>query len=241
MIDHDLPQYTITIDYVLRGLLKTDFEHTLTMEEIQKARPLLFDFDYGISDEQRIFFETSFLLHFMYREIAVTPLQRWKQYLMEYCFTNYAYIESVMETAKEKVNYLKPFNYDENSTSDRTIKDTQENVGNGTMKVNGKTVSNDNETQITSAFPQATLNDMDYASGSSETETSGTVNTDNATESNSSQLNKRDGSDVNVLTIHKEGNTSKSYGEIMKEFYLYNTTITGKIWSSMAYLFFSVY
>ena len=43
MINHSLPQYTITIDYIIRGLLNTDFEHTLTDAEIKVCMSLLFD------------------------------------------------------------------------------------------------------------------------------------------------------------------------------------------------------
>lgn len=241
MINHDLPDYTITIDYIIRGLLNTDFEHTITYDEIQKVRPLLFTFDYPLSDKYKFFFESAFIMHFMYREIAVTPLSRWKTYLMEYCFNNSAYIESVLQTAEEKVNYLKPFTYHEESLSDRNIEDQQTSQSDTTTDSTGTNKNNDKTTQITSTFPQATLGNYDYASGSLEDESINQSETENNSKISGRNENTRTGKDTNRLTIDKEGNTSKSYGELMREFYLYNTTITGKLWSSMSYLFFSVY
>ena len=77
MINHSLPQYTITIDYIIRGLLNTDFEHSLTDNEIKEALPLIFDFDYGIDSQYKMFFEYSFIRHYLFMEIDVSQIDSW--------------------------------------------------------------------------------------------------------------------------------------------------------------------
>lgn len=166
MINHSLPQYTITIDYIIRGLLHTDFEHTLTDAEIKEALPLIFDFDYGIDTQYKMFFEYSFIRHYLFREIAVTPLERWKQYLQEFCFANYKYIEVVCKAAQTDFNPLVTFSYAEDGVSNRKTNEQSNSTGN----TENETTNTGAGQEVNSAFPQATLNDMDYASGATQSE-----------------------------------------------------------------------
>lgn len=233
MINHSLPQYTITIDYIIRGLLNTDFEHTLTDAEIKEALPLIFDFDYGIDSQYKMFFEYSFIRHYLFREIAVTPLERWKQYLQEFCFANYKYIEVVCKAAQTNFNPLETFSYTEDGVSNRKTNEQSNSTGN----TNNKTTNKGTGKEVNSAFPQATLNDMDYASGATQTE-----NNDSSQSSGTNKINaKRDTKDDYTNHIERKGNQGISVSELLKSFYLNGFPLMSALYKSANYLFFSVY
>lgn len=225
MINHSLPQYTITIDYIIRGLLHTDFEHTLTDAEIKEALPLIFDFDYGIDTQYKMFFEYSFIRHYLFREIAVTPFERWKQYLQEFCYANYKYIETICKTAEYEFNPLISFDYTEDGTSKRKLNETSDSTG--------KNERTGNSTEVNSAFPQATLNEMDYASGSTQVQTSDSGK-------NTMQA-KRDTEDDYTNHIERKGNQGTNISDLMKSFYLNGFPLMLALYKSANYLFFSIY
>lgn len=225
MINHSLPQYTITIDYIIRGLLNTDFEHTLTDSEIKEALPLIFDFDYGIDSQYKMFFEYSFIRHYLFREIAVTPFERWKQYLQEFCYANYKYIESICKSAQKEIEPLISFNYTEDGTSNRKLSEASDSTG-----TNERT---GDSTEVNSAFPQATLNEMDYASGSTQVQTSDSGK-------NTMQA-KRDTEDDYTNHIERKGNQGLSVSEMLKSFYLNGFPLMSVLYKSANYLFFSIY
>lgn len=233
MINHSLPQYTITIDYIIRGLLNTDFEHTLTDKEIKEALPLIFDFDYGIDTQYKMFFEYSFIRHYLFREIAVTPLERWKQYLQEFCYANYKYIDVVCKAAQTDFNPLETFSYTEDGVSNRKTNEQSNSTGN----TENETTNTGAGQEVNSAFPQATLNDMDYASGATQTE-----NNDHSQSSGTNTINaERDATDDYTNHIERKGNQGISVSELLKSFYLNGFPLMSALYKSANYLFFSVY
>lgn len=272
MINHSLPQYTITIDYIIRGLLHTDFEHTLTDAEIKEALPLLFNFNYGDFNE-RSFFEYAFVRHFLYREIAVTPYERWKNYLEEFCYSNSKYIESICKTALKDVDLLTTIDYYESGANTYKRNESVDNTSNLNSKTNStsniknygettgtqttNTTNESNTTEIQSTFPQATLNSMDYASGSNQRnadDTTDTTTTSNDTTNDTSESNvntdstsdtkantARDISDKSDTTLTRRGREGVSYASLMGEFYQSGYPIMRKLFEEASYLFFSIY
>ena len=245
MINHSLPQYTITIDYIIRGLLNTDFEHTLTDAEIKEALPLIFDFDYGIDSQYKMFFEYSFIRHYLFREIAVTPFERWKQYLQEFCYANYKYIEVVCKAAQTDFNPLETFSYTEDGVSNRKTNEQSNSTGNTENETTNTGAGQEVNSEVNSAFPQATLNDMDYASGATQSERQSERQSESNDHSQSSGTNtinaERDATDDYTNHIERKGNQGVSYSDLLSGFYRNSLPLMWKLYHSAAYLFFSVY
>ena len=88
-------------------------------------------------------------------------------------------------------------------------------------------------TEVNSAFPQATLNEMDYASGSTQVQTSDSGK-------NTMQA-KRDTEDDYTNHIERKGNQGLSVSELLKSFYLNGLPLMSALYKSANYLFFSIY
>lgn len=76
---------TMTLHQMILTLCqKNDFHSEDVDEQIEFARPIIFDFDYPFySNERRPIFETKFLKHFLFREISADTPYRWYLYLSE--------------------------------------------------------------------------------------------------------------------------------------------------------------
>ena len=63
MINHELPQYTVTLEMVMQGLIQSSVEDVLTRDQIVEASAKLFDFPIDLTDEDRAAFTVGFCKH----------------------------------------------------------------------------------------------------------------------------------------------------------------------------------
>lgn len=234
MINHDNSEYTIQLEEIMRGLIKTDWEHTLSRDEVVQASSLIFDFPLD-SVQQPELLAIGFCLHFRFREIAVTPYSRWKAYLEEYCYNNAGFINDVIDAAGKETALFGNTDVSEEYQRNATHERQSENTSESQQTTDSSDTSN--VTAVNSTFPQATLNSLDYASGSDQTETQNASNyTMNTSAKNNNAENLNEGENTTRRTFGISGMSSgEMYESAMKVYPKMNL-----LWQSMSYLFFSV-
>lgn len=234
MINHDNSEYTIQLEEIMRGLLKTDWEHVLNRDEIIQASSMVFDFPLD-SISQPALFAVGFCLHFRFREIAVTPYSRWKAYLEEYCYNNAGFINDIIESAAKSADIFGNIDLSEDYQRITKHERQSENISESQQNTDSKDTSS--VTAVNSTFPQATLNGLDYASGSDQTETANTsAYTMDTTAKNNNTENLNEGENTTRRTSGISGLSSGDiYESAMRVYPKMNI-----LWQSMSYLFFSV-
>ena len=236
MINHELPQYTVTLEMVMQGLIQSDVEDVLTRDQIVEASAKLFDFPINLTDEDRAAFTIGFCKHFRWRELAVTPFARWKTYLEEFCDNNADFIRSILAEARRDASLFgtvdmveerdKARSYDRDRTSSTDSLQINDNSDHSTV------------TSVTSTFPQATLAGRDYASNSDQSETENRADYQLSTTADSDEKEKlNEGENETVTRQGFNGVLSGDvYASALKVF-----PKLSLLWRQMSYLFYSIY
>lgn len=177
--------YTTTIRSIIESYATTD---KAPLEQLEEARPHIFDFAYPIFDEShRRELETKILLHYFNREIGLETVGLWKLYLNERLNLEMPFYNQLYEIEANKFDYLINVDTMQNSQSSDNQLRNDGTTSNRTTTDSGKDVTethrdylnegsgsdSSNSGVINSDFPQATYGAKDYASGSQQSESSG--------------------------------------------------------------------
>ena len=114
-----------------------------TAEIIEKARPLIFDFDYPIFDEEyRKTLETKILKHYYTQEIGFEVVGLWKLYLDEKLNLIMPYYNQLYQSALLRIEPL--INIKNETTHNETASEnnSQQNTTNDSSTTNGSNSSN---------------------------------------------------------------------------------------------------
>lgn len=222
LINHDIPQYTLYIRDVILAITDKIENTPITDELIQIASNTLFDFDYGLSVENKKVLEYNFMLKFMYREIATTPIERWKMSLKSVFIRNGKKWEKMLNIDKKEIEWYNPYNLkettiyeanaDEQTTANSSIKqEITENISDN---------SHSNTKNIGSDLPQTTLNGLDYATTSTTGEAHENAYNvkDNQSQSTNEVLNNVGRKTQSTNTLNKVGSVGNDISVLMNNY-----------------------
>lgn len=241
MITNDNAQYTIKLWTILYSLIGKEMSSTFKLEDYQKARKYVFDFEYPLEEEFKELFEISFLMYYYNRELGIVPFSNWKTRVMSYLFINSKKWNLLLESQKITFEYDKPFNL----TETEKLKSTSEQEEKSTTGSTVNTVGSDSgkQTSISSDLPQAKLNQSQigggiYANKSSEDENTITTKNGSIAEGLNESQNKSENS--YEKTLIRSGNNGLDYSRLLMN---YRETIVNYIQlmlDEMEYLFFGI-
>lgn len=206
-----------------------------TAEIIEKARPLIFDFDYPIFDENyRKTLETKILKHYYTREIGFEVVGLWKLYLDEKLnlimpYYNQLYQSALLkiepliniknetthnETANENNSQQNTANDNstENETNNQTVTDTKNSNSTESGTNTGTTNSENDNWTLSSDTPQGGvegIKSMEYLTNAAENKGTSSVNV-NGTDSSSSESSEN-GKNILVGERNKRGSKGSTF------------------------------
>lgn len=206
-----------------------------TPEIIEKARPLIFDFDYPIFDEEyRKTLETKILKHYYTTEIGFEVVGLWKLYLDEKLNLIMPYYNQLYQSALLKIEPLiniknetthnesaNENNSQQNSTNDTTTENETNNqtvtdTKNSNSSENGTntcTTSSENDNwTLSSDTPQGGLEgikSMEYLTNATENKGTSSVNV-NGTDSSSS-VRSENAKNILVGERNKKGSKGSAF------------------------------
>lgn len=206
-----------------------------TAEIIEKARPLIFDFDYPIfDDEYRKTLETKILKHYYTREIGFEVVGLWKLYLDEKLnmimpYYNQLYQSALIkiepliniknetthnETANENNSQQNTANDSttENETNNETVTDTKTSNSTESGTNTGSTNSENDNWTLSSDTPQGGLEgikSMEYLTNATENKGTSSVNV-NGSDSSSSESSEN-GKNILVGERNKKGSKGSTF------------------------------
>lgn len=237
---------------------------------ISKSRPLVFDFDYPIYDQNyKAILEEKILLTFYQRELCDIPFSRWKLYLWQKMNRIMPYYNQLYESAALSFNPLFNVdysrNYDRNNNrnskttgaEDSTVSSKDSGTENSTFtstdnsNTTGKSVNKNSDT------PQGTIIDLetgtymssaqinDVNNGSVASSTSDNDTTRNNTHDSTTNRNTSDSTTDTNLEKYIENVSGKqgteSYSSLLKEFRETFLNIDDMILNELESLFFMIY
>ena len=245
MISHDESQYTILLELIVRTWNNLDEVAPITEANINTARGKLFDYEYGLSAANRQVFETTFLYHYLYREISETPIERWKMKVRQYLLLKGSTWETLLNSTKLDIDWQNPYNIKE--TGKRTDKGTYSNNteldGSTFGTTEGTTTSSTSGKELGSKFPQATLNAKDYGAQSTQQESSGSGTDNTTTSGTNQQTSNASGSNSSTSdnTVTRVGNDGKDYSQLLLSYRSTVRNVLEEMLADMEYLFYSIY
>lgn len=206
-----------------------------TAEIIEKARPLIFDFDYPIFDkEYKKILETKILKHYYTQEIGFEVVGLWKLYLDEKLnlimpYYNQLYQSALLkiepliniknetthnETANENNSQQNTANDSttENESNNQTVTDTKTSNSTESGTNTGSTNSENDNWTLSSDTPQGGLEgieSMEYLTNATENKGTSSVNV-NGSDSSSSESSEN-GKNVLVGERNKRGSKGSTF------------------------------
>lgn len=182
--------YTDTLQHICESY-PVNHDDTLSNKQvIENARPLMFDFDYPIFDEDyRNVFETHFIRNFYIRQVGFESYGLFKFQLETWLNINMPYFNSLFKS--EAINYDPLTNFKISETDKRTIDKTQDDVStlNKTRNtdveatLNKEQIITETSSESGSSSGENQTNGVSRITGSSESEKTtngkGSINQDN--------------------------------------------------------------
>lgn len=206
-----------------------------TAEIIEKARPLIFDFDYPIFDEEyKKTLETKILKHYYTQEIGFEVVGLWKLYLDEKLNLIMPYYNQLYQSALLKIEPLINIknetthnetanennsqqnttndNSSENETNNQTVTDTKTSNSSESGTNTGSTNSENDNWTLSSDTPQGGLEgikSMEYLTNATENKGTSSVNV-NGSDSSSSESSEN-GKNILVGERNKRGSKASTF------------------------------
>ena len=232
-----MSKYTTEVRFICESYsgLSESVGLSKTAEIIEKARPLIFDFDYPIFDgEYRKTLETKILKHYYTQEIGFEVVGLWKLYLDEKLnlimpYYNQLYQSALLkiepliniknetthnETANENNSQQNTANDSstENETNNQTVTDTKTSNSTESGTNTGSTNSENDNWTLSSDTPQGGLEgikSMEYLTNATENKGTSSVNV-NGSESSSSESSEN-GKNILVGERNKRGSKGSTF------------------------------
>lgn len=214
-------------------------EYTIGMWEIYQDKKFnLFDLPYNLYDNDlKPYFEEKFYQHFMFKEIGVVPLGRFKQMLIAKLNDIYPYYKEIYKSV------LVAENMDFMTTKELKEVFTREVEGNSTGNVTSTSEANstNNGTDLTvvNDTPQNKIDDLDeYITSASKNNSDSTNNSTSNGNSQSSSNNKL----LEKTTFESVGNLGvSSDGFLLEKWREVTINIDQMIFDELNSLFLQVY
>ena len=232
-----MSKYTTEVRFICESYagLSESVGLSKTTEIIEKARSLIFDFDYPIfDDEYKKILETKILKHYYTQEIGFEVVGLWKLYLDEKLnlimpYYNQLYQSALLkiepliniknetthnETANENNSQQNTANDSttENETNNQTVTDTKTSNSSESGTNTGSTNSENDNWTLSSDTPQGGLEgikSMEYLTNATENKGTSSVNV-NGTDSSSSESSEN-GKNILVGERNKRGSKGSSF------------------------------
>lgn len=232
-----MSEYTTEVRFICESYagLSESVGLSKTAEIIEKARPLIFDFDYPIFDEEyRKSLETKILKHYYTMEIGFEVVGLWKLYLDEKLnlimpYYNQLYKSALIkiepliniknetahnETANESNSQQNTTNdtSTENETNNQTVTDTKSSNSTENGTNTGTTNSENDNWTLSNDTPQGGLEgikSMEYLTNATENKGTSSVNV-NGSESSSSESSEN-GKNTLVGERNKKGSKGSAF------------------------------
>ena len=214
-------------------------EYTLGMWEIYQDKNFnLFDLPYNLYDNDlKPYFEEKFYQHFMFKEIGVVPLGRFKQMLIAKLNDIYPYYKEIYKSV------LVAENMDFMTTKELKEVFTREVEGNSTGNVTSSSESNSNnnttDLTVVNDTPQNKIDDLDeYITSASKNDGNSNSNSSSTGKSQSSSNNKM----LEKTTFESVGNLGvSSDGFLLEKWREVTINIDQMIFDELNSLFLQVY
>ena len=232
-----MSKYTTEVRFICESYagLTESVGFSKTTEVIEKARPLIFDFDYPIFDtDYKKTLETKILKHFYTQEIGFEVVGLWKLYLDEKLnlimpYYNQLYQSALLkiepliniknetthnETANENNSQQNTSNDSttENEKNSQTITDTKTSNSTESGTNSGNTNSENDNWTLSSDTPQGGLEGiktMQYLTNATENKGASTVNV-NSTDSSTSE-SAENGKNILTAERNKKGGKDSTF------------------------------
>ena len=232
-----MSKYTTEVRFICESYagLSESVGLSKTAEIIEKARPLIFDFDYPIFDEEyKKTLETKILKHYYTQEIGFEVVGLWKLYLDEKLnlimpYYNQLYQSALLkiepliniknetthnETANENNSQQNTTNDSttENETNNQTVTDTKTSNSSESGTNTGTTNSENDNWTLSSDTPQGGLEgieSMEYLTNATENKGTSSVNV-NSSDSSSSESSEN-GKNILVGERNKRGSKGSTF------------------------------
>lgn len=232
-----MSKYTTEVRFICESYagLSESVGLSKTAEIIEKARPLIFDFDYPIfDDEYRKTLETKILKHYYTQEIGFEVVGLWKLYLDEKLnlimpYYNQLYQSALLkiepliniknetthnETANENNSQQNTTNDSstENETNNQTVTDTKNSNSTESGTNTGSTISENDNWTLSSDTPQGGIEgikSMEYLTNATENKGTSSVNVNGA--DSSSSESSENGKNILVGERNKRGNKGSTF------------------------------
>lgn len=204
-------------------------------QQIDVALPKIFNFSYPIFDETyRTTLERKIVMHYLTREIGAETVGLWKLFLNERLNLIMPYYNDLYLTVREKFNILTDVDITEVHSGSRNENGNFQGTVNGTASDSGSSKS----TSLLSELPQATLNNLDYGTTSTQNDADSSNTT--TTESKNNNTNKVDTTDnyTNTRTGLTGGRTR---AELMRQYEASLFNIDMRVINELNNLFMLIY
>lgn len=205
------------------------------LERLEIAKPLLFNFQFPIFDENyRGEFETKFLKHFLFNEICCETLMMWQLMLNEKLNLIMPYYNRLYLAIENQTDYFNTVDLTEN------FNENKNEMGNGKTTGNTDTNNTVDETGkvLLSDLPQANFNGLDYGTNLTESEgNTKSTGTQNTTSTTNNEVN----TDRDYTKTTKGLSPGKSKANLLAEYRkaIYNTDLL--VFNDCRDLFMQIY
>lgn len=207
-----MSKYTTQIRWIVESLTPDSADLTID-QRIDKAAPLIFNFNFPIFEESyRAILEHKILLHYYMREIGQETVALWKLTLNERLNLIMPYYNTLYTALQNKYKIMSDVDLEELYLGNR------DETGNfaGTTNANASDNGSSSGQTMSSDFPQAAVvGSKDYYSGS--TESTADSNNTTTSETKTDNTNKITTDDNHILT--KTGMTGmRTRGQILADY-----------------------
>lgn len=190
--------------------------YTVTIMELLENNVEIFDFDYPFyNEEMKKDFEKQFLDYFMFREIGIVPVAKWKHYLKTKLNLIMPYWNKILLADNLEQRILD--NYDVTETSERTVMNDSSTSSTGSSK----------DVTSTNPMTRKSLDSVDFADTIGQGESSMTSNGESLT-TEKYTFNKKGN-----IGIQTDADAIVKYWESLRKIYL-------EIFTELEYLFMGV-
>lgn len=230
-----MSKYTTQVRWIVESLTPDSTDLTID-QRIDKAAPLIFNFNFPIFDESyRPILEHKILLHYYMREIGQETVALWKLSLNERLNLIMPYYNTLYTALQNKYKIMSDVDLEELYLGNR------DETGNfaGTTNANASDNGSTSGQTMSSDFPQAAVvGSKDYYSGS--TESTADSNNTTTSETKTDNTNKITTDDNHILT--KTGMTGmRTRGQILADYTQDLFNIDLRIIRELNDLFFLLY
>lgn len=207
-----MSKYTTQVRWIVESLTPDSTDLTID-QRIDKAAPLIFNFNFPIFEESyRAILEHKILLHYYMREIGQETVALWKLTLNERLNLIMPYYNTLYTALQNKYKIMSDVDLEELYLGNR------DETGNfaGTTNANASDNGSSSGQTMSSDFPQAAVvGSKDYYSGS--TESTADSNNTTTSETKTDNTNKITTDDNHILT--KTGMTGmRTRGQILADY-----------------------